>query len=298
MKTVNGVLLGCVFHGQTAKDLIIVPDEELHRVPFAALREENKESLAEKHRLRVLPSLSIMKEIFECPSEYHNQKGAVVVGDPDVGLVKLKGRQEPMLVTRLEQANKEAREIAKIVGVKPLIGQEATKASFLGELDKAALVHIAAHGNPETGEIAFAPPPEKRKPILDEEDVVLTMAEVQNAKVRAKLVVLSCCHSARGHIRAEGVIGIARAFLGAGARSVLASLWLNDDDATIEFMRSFYQHLKLGKKTSEALYQATATLRRSEKFRDPLYWAPFVLIGDDVTFDSLEEIGQQNMQGV
>lgn len=57
-------------------------------------------------------------------------------------------------------------------------------------------------------------------------------------------------------------------------------------------MRSFYQQLKFGAKTSEALYQATATLRRSEEFGDPLYWAPFVLIGDDVTFDSLEEIGQ------
>ena len=292
------VLLGCSFQGQTAKDLIIVPDEELHRVPFAALRDENNRSLAEEHRIRVLPSLSIMKEIFECPSDYHNQKGAVVVGDPAVGLVKIKGRQKPEPLIRLEQANKEAREIARMVGVKPLIGQEATKARFLEELGKGALVHIAAHGNPETGEIAFAPPPEKRKPVLDEEDVVLTMAEVQNAKVRAKLVVLSCCHSARGHIRAEGVIGIARAFLGAGARSVLASLWAIDDDATIEFMRSFYRHLKLGQKTSEALYQATATLRRSETFGYPLYWAPFVLIGDDITSDSLEDIGHEKIQGV
>ncbi|XP_015761119.1 PREDICTED: tetratricopeptide repeat protein 28-like isoform X2 [Acropora digitifera] len=289
------ILLGGAFHDPTAKDLIIVPDEELHRVPFAALQDENNESLAEKHRIRVLPSLSVMKEIFECPSEYHNQKGAVVVGDPDVGLVKLKKSQDPELVTRLDQANKEAQEIGKLVGVKPLIGEEATKARFLKELDNATLVHIAAHGNSETGEIAFAPPPQKRKPILDEEDVVLTMAEVQNAKVRAKLVVLSCCHSARGHIRAEGVIGIARAFLGAGSRSVLASLWAIDDEATMEFMRSFYQHLKLGKKASEALYQATAALRRSEKFRDRFYWAPFVLIGDDVAFDNLEEIAQDNM---
>lgn len=289
------ILLGGAFLDPTVKDLIIVPDEELHRVPFAALQDENNESLVEKHRIRVLPSLSVMKEIFECPSEYHNQKGAVVVGDPEVGLVKLKRSQDPEFVTRLDQANKEAQEIGKLVGVKPLIGQEATKARFLKELDNAALVHIAAHGNSETGEIAFAPPPQKRKPILDEEDVLLTMAEVQNAKVRAKLVVLSCCHSARGHIRAEGVIGIARAFLGAGSRSVLASLWAIDDEATIEFMRSFYQHLKLGKKASEALYQATAALRRSEKFRDRLYWAPFVLIGDDVAFDNLEEIAQDDV---
>lgn len=288
-------LFCCMSPGQTATDLIIVPDADLHRVPFAALRNESNESLAEKHRIRVLPSLSIMKAIFECPPGYHSQKGAVIVGDPDVGSVKLRGKEKPKLITRLEQANKEAQEIAEMVGVKPLVGQEATKARFLEEVGRAALVHIAAHGNPHTGEIAFAPPPEKRKPVLDEEDVVLTMAEVKNTKVRAKLVVLSCCHSARGHIRAEGVIGIARAFLGAGARSVLASLWAIDDNATIQFMRSFYRHLKLGKKSSEALNEATAALRRSEEYTSPLYWAPFVLIGDDVTFDNLEEMGQDNL---
>ena len=101
-------------------------------------------------------------------------------------------------------------------------------------------------------------------------------------------VVLSCCHSAEGHIRAEGVIGIARAFLGAGARSVLATLWAIDDNATMEFMRNFYRHLKLGEKASEAVYQATAALRGSEEFQSPYYWAPFVLIGDDVTFENFE----------
>ena len=175
-------------------------------------------------------------------------------------------------------------------GVEPLLGEEATKARFLENLDTAALVHIAAHGNSVTGEIAFAPPPEKRKPVLDEEDVILTMAEVQNAKVRAKLVVLSCCHSATGNIRAEGVIGIARAFLGAGARSVLATLWAVNDEATLEFMRKFYQHLKVGKKASEAVRQATTALRLSQDFQSPCHWAPFVLIGDDVTFENLEQM--------
>ena len=276
--------------GQAAADLIIVPDAELHKIPFAALQNENNQSLAEKHRIRVLPSLTIMKAIFECPADYHSQKGAVIVGDPDVGSVFLKAKQKTEVITRLQHANQEAEEIARLVGVKPLLGKEATKARFLEELGSAALVHIAAHGNPGTGEIAFAPSPHKRKPILDEEDVVLTMAEVQNAKVRAKLVVLSCCHSATGDIRAEGVIGIARAFLGAGARSVLATLWAIDDNATMEFMRNFYQHLKLGKKASEAVYQATTALRRSEEFQSPLYWAPFVLIGDDVTFENFEQM--------
>ena len=282
------VLFCCKSPDQEATDLIIVPDAELHRIPFAALRDENNQTLAEKHRIRVLPSLTIMKAIFDCPANYHNQKGAVIVGDPDVGSVFLKATKKTKLITRLPYANKEAEEIARMFGVSPLLGEEATKARFLEKLKTAALVHIAAHGNPGTGEIAFAPPPQKRKPLLDEEDVILTMAEVQKAKVRAKLVVLSCCHSAEGTIRAEGVIGIARAFLGAGARSVLATLWAIDDNATLEFMRNFYQHLKLGEKASEAVYQATAALRRSEEFQSPYYWAPFVLIGDDVTFENFE----------
>ena len=284
------VLFCCKSPDQEATDLIIAPDAELHRIPFAALRDENNQTLAEKHRIRVLPSLTIMKAIFDCPANYHNQKGAVIVGDPDVGSVFLKATQKTIPITRLAHANKEAKEIARMVGVSPLLGEEATKARFLEKLKTAALVHIAAHGNPGTGEIAFAPPPKKRKPVLDEEDVILTMAEVQKAKVRAKLVVLSCCHSAEGTIRAEGVIGIARAFLGAGARSVLATLWAIDDNATLEFMRNFYEHLKLGEKASEAVYQAAAALRRSEEFQSPYYWAPFVLIGDDVTFENFEQM--------
>ena len=234
--------------------------------------------------------MTIMKAIFDCPANYHNQKGAVIVGDPDVGSVLIKATQKTVSITRLACANKEAEEIAKMVGVSPLLGEEATKARFLEKLRTAALVHIVAHGDSETGEIAFAPPPKKRKLLLDEEDVFLTMAEVQKAKVRAKLVVLSCCHSAEGTIRAEGVIGIARAFLGAGARSVLATLWAIDDNATLEFMRNFYQHLKRGEKASEAVYQATAALRGSEEFQSPYYWAPFVLIGDDVTFENFEQM--------
>ena len=284
------VLFCCKSPDQEAKDLIIVPDAELHRIPFAALRDENNQTLAEKHRIRVLPSLTIMKAIFDCPANYHNQKGAVIVGDPDVGSVFLKATQETIPITRLEHAYKEAEEIARMVGVNPLLGKEATKARFLEKLKTAGLVHIAAHGDSATGEIAFAPPPKKRKLLLDEEDVFLTMAEVQKAEVRAKLVVLSCCHSAEGTIRAEGVIGIARAFLGAGARSVLATLWAIDDNATLEFMRNFYQHLKLGEKASEAVYQATAALRRSKEFQSPFYWAPFVLIGDDVTFENFEQM--------
>ena len=65
--------------------------------------------------------------------------------------------------------------------------------------------------------------------------------------------MLSCCHSAEGEIKAEGVVGIARAFLGAGARSVLVSLWAIDGEATMKFMKHFQGEVVKARKTSEAL---------------------------------------------
>jgi len=114
---------------------------------------------------------------------------------------------------------------------------------------------------------------------------LLTMSDVMGVEMQARLVVLSCCHSGRGEIKAEGVVGIARAFLGAGARSVLVSLWAIDDEATLEFMKSFYLGLAEGKSASESLNHAMKCLRESKKFSAVKHWAPFVLIGDDVTLD-------------
>lgn len=84
---------------------------------------------------------------------------------------------------------------------------------------------------------------------------------------------------------AEGVVGIARALLGAGARSVVVTLWEIDDEGTLEFMSFFYDALTQGRKASEALNQAMKCMRESEKFNGVKYWAPFVLIGDDVSLD-------------
>lgn len=111
------------------------------------------------------------------------------------------------------------------------------------------------------------------------------MEDVLNMRLHARLVVLSCRHSAHGDIKAEGVVGIARAFLGAGARSVLVSLWAIDDEATLEFMSCFYQHLLEGKRACEAINLARKCLRESERFSDVKHWAPFMLVGDDVTLD-------------
>ena len=112
------------------------------------------------------------------------------------------------------------------------------------------------------------------------------MAEISQVRLTAKLVVLSCCHSAGGQIRAEGVVGIARAFLASGARAVLAALWAVDDEATMWFMNRFYEHLFHGESASESLHQTMKSMREARLF-DIMQWAPFMLIGDDVTFKGL-----------
>ena len=110
------------------------------------------------------------------------------------------------------------------------------------------------------------------------------MSDISKVQLRAKLVVLSCCHSGRGQIRVEGVVGIARAFLGSGARSVLVALWAIEDIATEQFMNCFYDHLVRGESASESLHQAMKWMR-SNDYSDVRQWALFMLIGDNVKFD-------------
>ena len=253
----------------------------LNQVPFPALTDEGGRYLSEKFRIRIVPSLTTLKLIQDSPVYYHSQTGALIVGDPVVGTVRYKGTK--MWVSRLPCAGNEAARIGRLLGVQPLLGRQATKQAVLDGLHSVSLIHFAAHGNAERGEIALSPvgPPNR---VPEEEDYLLTMSDIAKVQLRAKLVVLSCCHSARGQIRAEGVVGIARAFLGSGARSVLVALWAISDEATEQLMCRFYEHLVRGESASESLHQAMKWMR-GNGFNNVRDWAPFMLIGDNVTFD-------------
>ena len=262
-------------------EIIIVPDRWLNQVPFPALTDEHGRYLSETFRIRIVPSLTTLKLIQDSPADYHSQAGALIVGDPDVGAVHYKGRE--MSVSRLPCAGNEAVMIGQLLGVQPLLGKHATKQVVLERLHSVSLIHFAAHGNAERGEIALSPA-RPRNSIAEEEDYLLTMSDIAQVQLRAKLVVLSCCHSGRGHVRAEGVIGIARAFLGSGARSVLVALWAIRDKATEQLMCRFYEHLVRGESAGESLHQAMEWMR-SNGFKMVSDWAPFMLIGDNVTFE-------------
>ena len=173
--------------------------------------------------------------------------------------------------------------IGELTKAKPLSGKEATKKAVLQRIHSVSLIHFAAHCDAERGEIALAPESSVMG-TATEKDYLLTMADISQVQLRAKLVVLSCCHSAQGHVKAEGVVGIARAFLGSGARLVLVALWAIPDKATKQLMSRFYEHLVRGESFSECLHQAMKWMRNNG-YPDVWHWAPFMLIGDNVTFD-------------
>ena len=274
------MLISPVAHLLDEPEILIVPDRHLSKVPFPALKDETGKYLSENFRIRIIPSLTILKLIQDCPADYHKQTGVLIVGEPKVDQVYYRGRIENLCP--LPAARKEAEMIGRLLRAQPLLGQQATKQAVLHSIHSVALIHFAAHGNAERGEIALAPQLPNNG-IPQEDDYLLTMADISKVQLRAKLVVLSCCHSARGPIRSEGVVGIARAFLGSGARSVLAALWALEDKATEHFMSRFYEHLVCGESVSESLHQAMKWMRQNG-FSDVGQWAPFMLIGDNVTF--------------
>ena len=266
------------------EELIIVPDGALFLIPYAALLDRNSRYLSETLRIRLAPSLTSLSLLSECPEGRHCTSGALLVGDPWIETVRLKSGEQLKRYFQLPGAEEEVKMIGQILNVEPLTGKDATKEQVLSRLNSVSLVHIAAHGSEERGEILLSPNLGSSEPPV-EKDFLFTMTDMLDVKLNAKLVVLSCCHSGRGEVKAEGVVGIARAFLGAGARSVIASLWAIDDEATVAFMRHFYEHLVKGQSASKSLHEAMRMMRESDDFNAVKYWAPFMLIGDDVTLN-------------
>ena len=280
------VIISSVFDLIEGPEIVIAPEGPLFLVPFAALQDGSGKYLSETVTIRLAPSLTTLKIIQDSPPDYHSNTGALVVGDPRVGPVKINGAVTTLCP--LPSAKEEAQMVSRLLGVSCLVAEKASKEEVLRRIQEVSLVHIAAHGDAERGEIALAPNSSVTG-IPKKDDFMLTMNDIAEVGIRAKLLTLSCCHSGCGKIlTAEGVVGIARAFLGSGARSVLMSLWAVDDESTKEFMEIFYTCLICERlSASEALHQAMKKMRESphQYHNDVRNWAPFVLLGDNVTFD-------------
>ena len=262
------------------EEVIFVPEGPMFQFPFVLLQDADGNYLAERVRVRIVPSITTLKILSDSPADHHSTKGALLVGDP--GALNITKDGKFMFLSGLPFARREVEMIGKLLNTALLIGRQATKEAVLRNISNASLVHFAVHGNAGKGELALASEESTNK-----EGCILTVEEIAKVAMRAKLVVLSTCHGARGRIlKAEGVVGITRAFLGCGARSVLAAMWAVTDDATLVLMTKFYEYLLNQKMSaSRALHQAMREMRNSDDFNKARHWAPFVLYGDDVTID-------------
>jgi CHAT domain-containing protein len=163
--------------------------------------------------------------------------------------------------------------------VRTLLDREAGERQFKGEnLSSFGIIHIAAHGvidDANWWRSALLLQPDG----AHEEDGFLTALEISELKLGARLVVLSACGTGTGSLfGGEGIRGLSGAFMRAGAEFVLVSLWNVDDKATAVFMGDFYRFLAGGDSPARALARTKLQMIGSG-FRNPFYWAPFVLIG-------------------
>jgi CHAT domain-containing protein len=246
----------------------IIPHGVLNYLPFAALT-DGRRYFGEEHAIYYLPSASVLKFIQKEPTEKQMQ--------PSGNQILALAQSEASKLVTLEHADEEAETVANLFRAKALGTGKASKATFLKQASEYHVLHIAAHGeldpvNPLFSRIWLSP---------DEKDTgALTVHEVYDMDLpKTGLVVLSACNTQLGaHSKGDDIVGLNRAFIYAGASSVIASLWAVDDEATSFLMRSFYTHLKRGMGKAAALRAAQAETRRENP--NPYYWAAFVLTGN------------------
>jgi CHAT domain-containing protein len=165
---------------------------------------------------------------------------------------------------------------------KLLLGGDATEAAIKSQpLETFDIIHIATHGVPspefpDRAALVLAPDPQGR------EDGLLQAREIRKLPLRAQLVTLSACDTGVGSLEGEeGVANLIRAFLFAGSKAVVASLWMTSDVFTAQLMERFYRYLARGEDPSSSLRQAKLDLiQRFGTNAVPFYWAGFVTVGD------------------
>jgi CHAT domain-containing protein len=237
--------------------LIIVPHGTLHYLPFHALY-DGFSYLLERHEIGYLPSASSLRY---CLEDRPQSSESLAIGYSQNG--------------RLPYAAEEARHVADILGCRVLDEEQATQIAFRRIAPECRTLHLAAHGdfrfdNPLFSGLIFA-------------DGWLTTMDIFNLRLKASLVTLSACQTGRNVIGGgDELLGLMRAFLGAGAASVALTLWAVEDRSTAQLMETFYQKLIEGYSKGAALREAQLQFIHAEDgiYTHPYFWAPFFLVGD------------------
>jgi tetratricopeptide (TPR) repeat protein len=265
-------------------DLVIIPTGRLSIVPFETLITKKPKKEGSFKDLQYLVSDYSVR--YELSSGLILQKNASTRSEPSILLCAPVDFTKEQGLPSLPGSESEVKEIANLFATRKLtnsvfLGQQADERNIKqNRLKDFAFIHFATHG------LVDQDHPELSRIYLhggaDNEDGNLYAGEIYNLQFNANLVTLSACQTGLGKIsKGEGVIGLSRALVYAGARNSLVSFWKVADESTALFMQDFYKML-LENETSNltaTLTQAKRNLMKQEKYASPYYWAPFILIG-------------------
>ena len=255
-----------------AKHLYLVPHDMLNYLPFAVLpvtSEPDADPVINHYTLAYLPTA---QSLMNGRHETDKVQSVLAVAPAR---------------SKLQHAIEEAASIVKLFqpNSKMLTGDAATESAFRQIAGEYRILHLVTHSYFN-----------KHNPMLsglelesdEANDGLLEVHEILELKLNSDLVTLSACDTGLGSSffaeipAGDDFVGMTRAFLQAGSASVLATLWEVDDRSTVDLMKSFYTHLEEAGANDDkavALADAQRTLRSSEKYQHPYYWAPFVLVG-------------------
>ncbi|WP_234488838.1 tetratricopeptide repeat protein [Oxynema sp. CENA135] len=296
--------------------LLVVGDGALQYVPFAALPHPNRTGdrpvlLIEEHEIVTLPSASTLAllrrdfdgraiapkrlAIFADPVFSATDDRVVAGRRPTVeednsfttALLERSARMAGVDFARLPYTRSEAEAILNLVAPnqrEAAFDFEVNKNSATSDrLSQYQIIHFATHGilnseQPELSGLVLS----LVEPDGDVQNGFLRLHEVYNLNLQAELVVLSACETGLGQqIRGEGIVGLTRGFMYAGAKRVAVSLWSVDDRATADLMARFYRQMLGGDRApAAALRAAQLELLNSEEWRSPYYWAAFGIQGE------------------
>lgn len=316
--TLSEMLFGQLKGKLQGRRFLIVPDRSLQLIPFAALTNpETGETLVAQHDIMIEPSASALAVIKQAPAlKYVPTRSVLIYADPvfesdDPRITRLaKNEKSSQQATSLRDVNlsnvdaiprlfASGREADAIIATLPwksgrkAVDFSASRESVLSdEIANYQILHFATHGainseHPELSGIVLS--------LFDEEgksrEGVLWLRDIYNLHIPAKLVVLSACSTGVGKdVRGEGPISLTRGFMYAGARSVVASLWKVDDEATAELMGHFYDGIFQKHLTpAAALRFAQLEMAKQPRWRSPYYWAGFVIQGQDLSNEAITQ---------
>jgi CHAT domain-containing protein/Flp pilus assembly protein TadD len=287
--------------------ILLVADGALNYIPFQSLPPPsgNDERLLTAYEVINAPSASILGQLRQETGRRHPATNLVAAfGAPMFASsfaqtpnndslqatlrdIELTGDSfDPFAIKPLLYAKHELANLREVAGAETFLatGFNATRELLQRtDLTKYSILHFATHGflNPKS--------PERSGLVLSTvnrngqmQDGFVGLNDIYNLRAPVDLVVLSACQTGLGKdVRGEGLIGITRGFMYAGASSVVASLWKVDDEATAELMKNFYSNmLERGMTPAAALRAAQSSIRNQKRWRAPYYWAAFTIQGD------------------